>query len=113
METLLQNQKRADLERSTLTKLKKEEQAKRLSGKGAWFLKEADKKRAVLKAQFEVMGRGEARKAMERRQKRIAQKEKKARPWTKGSGRPAQALVERKRKGSELAGEERKRRRVG
>jgi len=85
-----------------------------LSGKGAWFLKEGEKKRAVLKARFEGMGRGEARKAMERRQKRNAQKEKKARPWAKGdSGRQTQALVGRKRKGSELAGEERKRRRVG
>ena len=62
------------------------------------------------------MGRGEARKAMERRQKRIAQKEKRARPWAKGEGgrqTQAQALVERKRKGGELVGEERKRRRVG
>jgi ribosomal RNA-processing protein 36 len=87
---------------------------KRLSGKGAWFLKEGEKKRAVLKARFEGMGRGEARKAMERRQKRIAQKEKRARPWAKGdSGRQTEALVLRKRKGTELAGEERKRRRVG
>jgi ribosomal RNA-processing protein 36 len=85
-----------------------------LSGKKAWFPKEGEKKRAVLKARFEGMGRGEARKAMERRKKRIAQKEKKARPWAKGdSERQAQALEERKRKGSELAGEERKRRRVG
>lgn len=92
------------------------EQAKRLSGKRAWFLKEGEKKRAVLKARFEGMGRGEARKAMERRQKRIAQKEKRARPWAKGEGgqqAQAQALVERKRKGGELVGEERKRRRVG
>lgn len=88
---------------------------KRLSGKGAWFLKEGEKKRAVLKARFEGMGRGEARKTMERRQKRIAQKEKKARPWAKGEGEEqSQSLVgRRKRKGSELAGEDRKRRRVG
>lgn len=91
-----------------------------MSGKRAWFLKEGEKKRAVLKARFEGMGRGEARKAMERRQKRIAQKEKRARPWAKGDdGRQTQSLVvERKRRGGEpgeleLGGETRKRRRVG
>ena len=76
-------------------------------------MKEGEKKRAVLKARFEGMGKGEARKAMEKRQKRIAGKEKKARPWAKGeSWRQTEGLVERKRKGSELAREERKRRRV-
>jgi ribosomal RNA-processing protein 36 len=110
---LLQNQKRAELERSTLTKLKKEEQAKRISGKGAWFMKEGEKKRAVLKARFEGMGKGEAKKAIEKRQKRIAQREKKARPWAKGENGPqTQAFAGIKRKGSKLAGEERKRRRV-
>ena len=89
-----------------------------MSGKRAWFLKEGEKKRAVLQARFEGMGRGEARKAMERRQKRIAQKEKRARPWAQGDGdgglqTQTQGLVERKRQGGELAGEARKRRRVG
>ena len=82
-----------------------------MSGKRAWFLKEGEKKRAVLKARFEGMGRGEARKAMERRQTRIAQKEKRARPWAKGAdgrrtegGEPGEL---------ELEGGTRKRRRVG
>lgn len=85
-----------------------------MSGKRAWYLKEGEKKRAVLKARFEGMGRGEARKAMERRQKRIAQKEKRARPWAKGDdGRRTQSRQGGEPDELELAGETRKRRRVG
>ena len=46
-----------------------------------WFLKDADVKREMLVQKFEGMGGKEKRRALERRRKKVAGKEKKEMPW--------------------------------
>ncbi|KAG8701410.1 rRNA biogenesis protein rrp36 [Ceratobasidium sp. 395] len=90
-ESAVERAKREEREREVLSKAKKEEKAKREEGKGAWFLKKSAKRNMLLQAKFDDLaasgGQNAVRKAIDKRKKKLAQKEKKARPFSKAQAR--------------------------
>ncbi|KAI0695181.1 hypothetical protein BC835DRAFT_984863 [Cytidiella melzeri] len=90
-ESLVNRDKKEKIEDSALGKLMKEEKEKRKEGKGAWYMKESDKKDLLARAKFEALaeagGRSAVRKAIEKKQKKVNQKEKKRRPFVPGEAR--------------------------
>ncbi|KAI5449389.1 rRNA biogenesis protein rrp36 [Naganishia albida] len=100
---------REQREKKVLQEVKKEERAKQAEGKGEWHMKRADKKDLLLKARFQALeqegGKRKVKKAIEKKQKKIAGKEKKSRPFARGQGGAGG--------GGGGDGGERKRRRVG
>ncbi|KAI0348578.1 DUF947-domain-containing protein [Trametopsis cervina] len=87
-ESTVNKDKKEKIEESAMNRVRKEEQEKRKQGKGAWFMKDADKKELFARAKFEALaesgGRGAVRKAIEKKQKKVDQKEKKRRPFAPG-----------------------------
>ncbi|WVR08082.1 hypothetical protein IAU60_005128 [Kwoniella sp. DSM 27419] len=83
--TRLVRDQRDTAEREVLAKVKKEEREKRAQGKGAWFMKKGEKRDLLLKARFEALeksgGKNAVKKAMEKKRKKVAGKEKKSRPF--------------------------------
>ncbi|KAJ9102667.1 hypothetical protein QFC19_004776 [Naganishia cerealis] len=106
----LERYEREQREKKVLQQVKREERAKQAEGKGEWHMKRADKKDLLLKARFQALeqegGKRKVKKAIEKKQKKIAGKEKKSRPFARGQGGPG---------GGGAGGEDsaRKRRRVG
>ncbi|KAF8742239.1 rRNA biogenesis protein RRP36, partial [Rhizoctonia solani] len=90
-ESAIEKAKREERERVALEKVKKEEKEKRQGGKGAWFMKKSEKRELLLKAKFDDLaasgGQNAVRKAIDKRKKKITQKEKKARPFSKAQAR--------------------------
>ncbi|OBZ79859.1 rRNA biogenesis protein RRP36 [Grifola frondosa] len=84
-ESMVNKDQRERVEREALEKVSKEERAKQKEGKSAWFMKNSDKKELLLRAKFDALaesgGRGAVRKAIEKKQKKVSQKEKKQRPF--------------------------------
>ncbi|KAK1923571.1 hypothetical protein DB88DRAFT_540774 [Papiliotrema laurentii] len=82
--TRLERTEREAREREVLAKAKKEEREKREGGKGAWYMKKAAKRDLLLKSKFEALedkgGKLAVKKAMDKKRKKIAGKEKKSRP---------------------------------
>jgi ribosomal RNA-processing protein 36 len=78
----LDNRKR---EREVLQEHKKKEKQLIKEGKKSqpYFLKKSELKREVLKKKYESMGSKERTKALERRRKKVASKEKKDLPWAR------------------------------
>ncbi|WWC73728.1 uncharacterized protein I206_107700 [Kwoniella pini CBS 10737] len=76
-------------ERNVLSKINKEERIKRKQGKGSWFMKKSEKKDLLLKSKFESLeqkgGKSAVKKVLEKKRKKLASKEKKSRPFAKGS----------------------------
>ncbi|KAK0208050.1 hypothetical protein DFS33DRAFT_1484493 [Desarmillaria ectypa] len=97
-ESAVNKNRREEVERAALETLKKEEKEKQGQGKGSWWMKEADKKKLLTRARYDALaqsgGERAVKKAIEKRQKKIGQKEKKSRPFGKrsapseGAGRP-------------------------
>ncbi|KAK0245374.1 hypothetical protein EDD85DRAFT_800725 [Armillaria nabsnona] len=97
-ESAVNKDRREEVERGALDKLKKEEKEKQGQGKGSWWMKEADKKNLLTRARYDALaqsgGERAVKKAIEKKQKKIGQKEKKSRPFGKrsapseGAGRP-------------------------
>ncbi|PBL01485.1 DUF947-domain-containing protein [Armillaria gallica] len=97
-ESAVNKDRREEVERGALDKLKKEEKEKQGQGKGSWWMKEADKKKLLTRARYDALaqsgGERAVKKAIEKKQKKIGQKEKKSRPFGKrsapseGAGRP-------------------------
>ncbi|KAF8761914.1 rRNA biogenesis protein RRP36 [Rhizoctonia solani] len=79
-ESAIEKAKREERERAALEKVKKEEKEKRQGGKGAWFMKKSEKRELLLKAKFDDLaasgGQNAVRKAIDKRKKKITQKEK-------------------------------------
>ncbi|WVW86961.1 hypothetical protein I302_109017 [Kwoniella bestiolae CBS 10118] len=77
-------------ERNVLAKMKREEREKREQGKGAWYMKKSEKRDLLLKSKFESLeakgGKTAVKKAMEKKRKKIASREKKSRPFAPGGG---------------------------
>lgn len=75
-------------EREVLAKVKAEENERRKAGKGAWYLKKAEKKDLLLKARFEALekqgGKRAVKKVVDKKMKKVAGKEKKSRPFAAG-----------------------------
>ncbi|WRT69665.1 uncharacterized protein IL334_006655 [Kwoniella shivajii] len=88
--TKLVRTERENRERDVLAKFKKEERGKREEGKGAWYMKNSEKRDLLLKSKFESLekqgGKSAVKKAMEKKRKKIASKEKKSRPFARGQG---------------------------
>jgi ribosomal RNA-processing protein 36 len=122
---------REQREKKVLQQVKKEERAKQAEGKGEWHMKRgtsrfswyshtalirfrlvADKKDLLLKARFQALeqegGKRKVKKAIEKKQKKIAGKEKKSRPFARGQGGAGTGAG-----GGGGDGGDRKRRRVG
>lgn len=78
----LENRKR---EREVLQEHKKKEKQLIKEGKKSqpYFLKKSELKREVLKKKYESMGSKERAKALERKRKKVASKEKKDLPWAR------------------------------
>ncbi|KZT72842.1 DUF947-domain-containing protein [Daedalea quercina L-15889] len=110
-ESMVNKDRREQIEQEALERVSKEEKEKRKAGKGAWYMKDSDKKELLLRAKYEALatsgGRGAVRKAIDKRQKKANQKEKKKRPFAPGPGkRPAATQGDDNRRNG-------KRRRVG
>ncbi|WWC65813.1 uncharacterized protein I303_108435 [Kwoniella dejecticola CBS 10117] len=109
LRTKLVKHENEERERNVLSKVKKEERAKRAEGKGAWYLKKSEKRDLLLKSKFESLeqkgGKTAVKKALEKKRKKIASKEKKSRPFAKGAGAGVGD-------GSGSGGDQRKRQRV-
>ncbi|KAI0778257.1 hypothetical protein BD413DRAFT_507953 [Trametes elegans] len=79
-------QERVQIE--ALSKATKEERDRQKEGKKAWYMKNADKKALLLRAKYDALattgGRGAVKKAIEKKQKKVNQKEKKKRPFVSG-----------------------------
>ncbi|KAK0456916.1 hypothetical protein EV421DRAFT_1755583 [Armillaria borealis] len=88
-ESAVNKDRREEVERGALDKLKKEEKEKQGQGKGSWWMKEADKKKVLTRARYDALaqsgGERAVKKAIEKKQKKIGQKEKKSRPFGKRS----------------------------
>ncbi|PIL31894.1 hypothetical protein GSI_06598 [Ganoderma sinense ZZ0214-1] len=87
-ESLVNKDRRERVEMEALRKVAEDEREKRRQGKKAWYMKDADKKSLLLRAKYdalaEIGGKGAVRKAMEKKQKKVNQKEKKRRPFAPG-----------------------------
>ncbi|KAJ3474168.1 hypothetical protein NLI96_g12615 [Meripilus lineatus] len=90
-ESTVNRDKREKVEQTAMQKVAQEEREKRKQGKKAWYMKEADKRELLVRAKYEALaasgGRRAVKKAMDKKQKRVAQKEKKKRPFAPGHGR--------------------------
>ncbi|KAF8922582.1 hypothetical protein CPB85DRAFT_1372164 [Mucidula mucida] len=84
-ESNVNRDKRTQIEREALQRVKKDEKEKRQQGKQSWYMKESEKKTMLTKARYEALaasgGERAVKKAIEKRQKKIGQKEKKSRPF--------------------------------
>jgi ribosomal RNA-processing protein 36 len=86
-ESGVQKWKKEERERKVLDHAVREERAKRTEGKRNWWMKESEKKKLLLKARFDALAEGGHRavkKAIDKKRKKVAQKEKKLRPYARG-----------------------------
>ncbi|KAI9069293.1 DUF947-domain-containing protein [Trametes sanguinea] len=87
-ESMVNKDRQEKVQLEALSKVAKEEREKRQQGKKAWYMKDSDKKALLLRAKYEALasegGRGAVRKAIEKKQKKVSQKEKKRRPQIGG-----------------------------
>ncbi|TFK30405.1 DUF947-domain-containing protein [Coprinopsis marcescibilis] len=99
-ESLVNRDRQEAIQQQALKKVASEEKDKQKSGKGIWYLKKEEKDKLIQKARFEALsadgGHRAVKKAIERKQKKISQKEKKSRPYAKGAGLEASGSYRRK-----------------
>ncbi|KAF5385439.1 hypothetical protein D9757_005326 [Collybiopsis confluens] len=84
-ESAVNKNRRDTIEREALRAAKKQERIKQQSGKGTWHMKDSEKKELLVKARYGALaeegGERAVRKSIEKKRKKIAQKEKKSRPF--------------------------------
>jgi ribosomal RNA-processing protein 36 len=83
MESRLKAQKRKDRERELLEEHRKKEKELVQQGKQPFYLKRSEQKKKLLLDQFANMKKSQVDKAIERRRKKVAGKEKKLLPWAR------------------------------
>lgn len=87
-ESLVNRDKLQAVEREALGQVKKVEREGRAQGKGQWHLKRGEKQKVVMQARYEALakegGQRAVKKAIEKKQKKVSQKEKRSRPYAKG-----------------------------
>ncbi|KAI0032742.1 hypothetical protein K488DRAFT_70391 [Vararia minispora EC-137] len=87
-ESTVSRDKREKIEQDALEKAKKEEKEKRKQGKGVFYLKNSEKKRLLLKARYDALaaegGKRAVKKAIQKKQKKVSQKETRSRPFARG-----------------------------
>ncbi|PFH54436.1 hypothetical protein AMATHDRAFT_135184 [Amanita thiersii Skay4041] len=90
-ESAVNKDKQEEIEREALRKVAKEERQKRKEGKQGWWMKNSEKKKVVMEARYKALetegGRKAVKKAIEKKQKKIGQKEKRSRPRVGTSAR--------------------------
>ncbi|KAG7450561.1 DUF947-domain-containing protein [Guyanagaster necrorhizus] len=95
-ESAISKDRREEVERGALDKLRKEEKEKQAQGKGSWWMKEADKKKLLMRARYDALaqsgGERAVKKAIEKKQKKIGQREKKSRPFREKRGASSEAV---------------------
>ncbi|KXN90067.1 rRNA biogenesis protein RRP36 [Leucoagaricus sp. SymC.cos] len=84
------NKERMDrIQREALQEVSKDEKDKRKQGKGEWYLKKSEKRELLTRARYEALaakgGKKAVKKAIEKKQRKISQKEKKSRPFSKSA----------------------------
>lgn len=88
-ESAVNRDTREKVETEALQKVAQAEKQKREQGKGAWFMKRSERKDLLNKARYDAIaasgGSQAVKKAIEKKQKKISQKEKKSRPFAKGA----------------------------
>ncbi|TFK57130.1 DUF947-domain-containing protein [Heliocybe sulcata] len=84
-ESSVNKDKREHVEQAALERVRHEEKEKQKQGKRAWYMKSSDKKDLLMKARYEALassgGSLAVKKAIEKKQRKISQKEKKSRPF--------------------------------
>ncbi|KAJ3532522.1 hypothetical protein NM688_g7407 [Phlebia brevispora] len=84
-ESTVNKDKRDQIEQSAMQKAHQEEREKRKQGKGAWYMKKTDEKNLLTRARYDALaesgGKRAVKKAIEKKQKKVSQKEKKRRPF--------------------------------
>ncbi|KAK1827052.1 hypothetical protein QBC39DRAFT_421440 [Podospora conica] len=83
MESRMKTQKRKDREYELLAEHRKKEKELVKQGKTPFYLKKSEQKKALLLDQFASMKKGQVDKAIERRRKKVAGKEKKLLPYAR------------------------------
>jgi len=102
-ESLVNKDRLDQVQRDALGKIKKEEVAKRTQGKGEWHLKRGEVQKVVVQARYEALakegGQRAVKRAIEKKQKKESQKEKRSRPYAKGefSAKDSDRPVKRRR----------------
>ncbi|KAG7099104.1 hypothetical protein E1B28_000977 [Marasmius oreades] len=100
-ESIVNHDRQLNLERETLLKVKQEEQEKRRKGKGSWWMKNTAKKEALVKARYGALaeqgGQRAVKKAIERKRRKVGQKDKRSRPFVEDV-RPETGWPHKKRK---------------
>ncbi|KAF8898789.1 hypothetical protein BD779DRAFT_1485553 [Infundibulicybe gibba] len=89
-ESLVNKDRRDRIEQEALGKISKEEKEKRKQGKAGWWMKEADKRALLTRARYDALaaegGKRAVKKVIDKKQKKIGQKEKRSRPFLAGEG---------------------------
>ncbi|KDQ16833.1 hypothetical protein BOTBODRAFT_30734 [Botryobasidium botryosum FD-172 SS1] len=87
-ESTVERNERERRNQEVLKRAKKEELSKRTEGKRQWHMKDSEKRALLLKGKFEALkatgGQRAVKKAIEKKKKKVSQKEKKSRPFAKG-----------------------------
>ncbi|KAK7059009.1 rRNA biogenesis protein rrp36 [Paramarasmius palmivorus] len=100
-ESAVNRDRQQHAEQRALNQAKKEEREKRKEGKGNWWMKDSAKKQLLAKARYEALasdgGQRAVKKAIEKKRKKISQKEKRSRPFPKGAT-PEASRVNKRRK---------------
>ncbi|KLO17037.1 DUF947-domain-containing protein [Schizopora paradoxa] len=83
-ESTVNRDRQEQVTRVALEKVKKEEQEKQKQGKSGWWMKDSAKKELLLKARHDALvetgGKAAVKKAIEKRQRKVNQKEKRSMP---------------------------------
>ncbi|KAA1471536.1 DUF947-domain-containing protein [Dentipellis sp. KUC8613] len=115
-ESIVNKERRERAEHDALRRAAREEKEKRQQGKQSYWMKDAEKKKLLVKARYEAVaargGKGAVKRAIERKQKKMSQKETKSRPFPRSSvGRPEGGSAKRRSFGQD-EGPSRKRRKA-
>ncbi|KIY53375.1 DUF947-domain-containing protein, partial [Fistulina hepatica ATCC 64428] len=88
VESIVNKEKRDKIEQDALNTVARGEREKRKQGKVGWWMKKSDKKDLLVRARYEALaaegGNRAVKKAVEKKRKKIGQKEKKTRPFAPG-----------------------------
>ncbi|KAJ3734787.1 hypothetical protein DFJ43DRAFT_1061580 [Lentinula guzmanii] len=88
-ESTVNKDRRDTIEQEALRAARRQERTKQEAGKGKWFMKESEKKELLVRARYDAIaeqgGQRAVKKSIEKKRKKIAQKEKKSRPFANGT----------------------------
>ncbi|KAJ3883352.1 hypothetical protein F5051DRAFT_391917 [Lentinula edodes] len=87
-ESTVNKDRRDAVEHEALRAARREERKKQESGKGEWYMKKNEKRELLVRARYDSIaeqgGQRAVKKVIEKKRKKIEQKEKKTRPFEKG-----------------------------